>query len=104
MRKQRLRLGCVDQLTVENAVIKRLFAETVACEDELFLFRVPQRDREHPVYVIDKILAVNLIKMGYDLYIGLRAKLVPAFFKIRANLSKVVQLAVHHRDDALVFA
>src|SRR5215213_10095732 len=96
MSEQGLRLGSIDQLVVENTVIERLFAEAIACEDELFLLRVPQGDREHPVDVIHKIVTVDLIKMRNDLNIGLSAKFVPAFFQIGADLAKVVQLAVHH--------
>ena len=82
MSEQSLWLGRVDQLAVKNAVVERLFAKTVAGEDQLFLPRVPQRDREHSVEMIDKILAVLLVKMRNDLGVGLRDELVTAFLEI----------------------
>ncbi len=67
MCEHRFRLRRPDQLAVKNAVIERLFAKTVAGDDQLFRTRVPERDREHPVEMIDKSVAIFLVKMRKDL-------------------------------------
>src|SRR5258708_5994540 len=102
MSKERFWLGRVDQLAVENAIIHWLFAVTVAGDDEPLSSCIPQRDREHPIDMIDKIVAVFLIKMRDDLGVGLRNELVPAFFEGLAALAIIVKLAVHHHDDRFV--
>ena len=82
MREQGLWLGRVEQLAVKNAVVQRFLAKSVAGEDKLFFSRVPQRDREHPVEVLDKILAVDLVKMRDDLGVGLRDEFVAFLLEI----------------------
>ena len=104
MREDSFRLGRVDQLIVKNAIIKRLFAKPVAGKNEFFLSRVPESDGVHAVEVIDEIIAVLLVKVRNDLYVGLRYKLVALLFQFGADLAKVVQLAIDHCDDRPVLA
>ncbi len=54
-------LGRVNQLAVEDAIIQRFFAIAVACDHQTLFSRVPQRDRKHPVDMIDKIVAILLV-------------------------------------------
>ena len=80
----------IQQFTVEDAIIYWFFTKTITRENQLFLSRIPQRDREHAVDMIDQIVAIDLIQMRDDLDIGLRAKFVSAPFEIRTNLAVIV--------------
>lgn len=104
MRKDRFRFGRVDQLAVKNTVIQRLFAKAVAGDEKSFATRVPQRKGEHSIQMIDHRVAVSLIKMRQNFGVGLRRESMALLFELRANLAKIVKFAIHHSDDAFVFA
>ena len=66
-----------------------------------FFFRVSHRaNGEHPVEMIDEVVAVFVVKMRQDLGVGLCVKFMAAFFEIGSHLAVIVELAVHHHDDA----
>src|SRR5688500_6554649 len=102
MSENRLWLRGVDQFSVEDAVIKRFFSKAVAGEDQPFPARVPKRDREHSVDVIDECIAVLFIEMRNNFCVSLRSELVATFFKVGADLAIVIQLTILHRDDGAV--
>src|SRR3954447_16374319 len=94
MSEQCLWLRRIQQLALKDAVVQRLFAKAVASENEFFLSSVPQRNREHPVEMVDEIIAVFLVQMRYDLGIGLCDELVSLLFEFEAHVAIVVKLAV----------
>src|ERR671919_336702 len=98
MSKYRFRLRCPDQLTVKDTVIKRLLAKTVASYDQLFLPRIPQRERVHSIYMIEQSIAIFLVKVRKYFGIGFGSETMPAFFQIGPNFAVIIKLAVHHHD------
>src|SRR5262245_61936866 len=90
--KDSLRFRGVDQLSVKDTVVNGFLAEAVASDNKLFLPGVPQRNSKHSVEMVNKIIAIFLIKVWDDLGVGLRDEFVAGFFQLFADLTIVVQL------------
>src|SRR6476620_12231344 len=103
MCKESLWLGGIQELAVKDAVVEWLLAESVAGEDQFFLMRVPQSDREHSIQVLYKRVAVFFIQVRDDLGVRLRDKSVAFRLELTSHAAIVVQLAILHGDHALVF-
>src|SRR5688500_5450557 len=97
MFQQCLKLGAENKIAVCLVRIKqRLFADTVAGEEQRLFTRIPDREREHPTKVLNAIDAVRVVKMYNGLCIRLCVKSVPAFLEIGADLLIIVDLAVEY--------
>ena len=50
--QERLNLGCEDQFSCRKAIVQRLFAHSIACEEQGFLLTVPQGEGKHAVELV----------------------------------------------------
>src|SRR5205085_5751551 len=101
--QQNFRLRSKQQLIIEDAPVERLFTETVARYEELAAARIPEREREHSVKMLDHPCAVLFIKMRQNFRVRLAAKRVPARFQFFPKLAVVVNLAVENDAHLTVF-
>ncbi len=75
-------------------VIERLDAGPVAIELELSRARVPERDREHAVDLVDERFAPLEVRVQHDLGVGIRPERMAALRELLAQLEIAVDLAV----------
>ncbi|MCU0669812.1 MAG: hypothetical protein MUF70_10720 [Myxococcota bacterium] len=100
--QQRLDLrGEVDALAVDP-VVEGLHADVVAGEQELALARVPDREREHAVQILEHVDAALFVEVDQDFRVGVAAEAVALALERLAQVLEVVDLAVERDLDRAV--
>ncbi len=99
--QQRLQLTAEKQRSVvQQCVVERLDAHSIASHEERLAIAVPQHEREHATKAFDTRLAPLLPGMHDDLGIAFRVKAMPGSLQFRDQFLVVVDLAIedhHHR-------
>src|ERR1700732_1405147 len=103
MRQQYFRLGSEQQRAVKHTPIERLFAKTIARDEQTTTTVIPQRKGEHAVEMLNHLTAVFFVKMRQDFGVRGTAKRVAARFQIGAQLAVVVEFAVEDHGYTLIF-
>ncbi len=93
-RQDRLRFAREQQAPAVVADVQRLHAQPVAADDEAGPPRVPEREREHPVQVLDARVAVGLVQVQDRFAVGRSPERVTLGDQRFAQLAIVVDLAV----------
>src|SRR5262245_16146776 len=75
---QRFQFGGEDERARGPRKIERLFARPVARDEQAPPALVPKREREHPVQMVDEVIAMILVKVNNDLGVRMRAESVAA--------------------------
>ena len=84
-------------------VMQRLLAQPVSRQQQRLAPLVVQSDGKHATQLGDAIRAHLFVEMDDHFRIRVGVKLVAAAFQLRAQLEKVVDLAVEYATDAAVF-
>ena len=101
---ERVQLGGEGEAPVGQAAVEeRLLAGPIAREEEPLSPGVPEREGEHARELRHAIGAVLLVEVQHDLAVAVRPEDVPSPHEVRAQLREVVDLAVDHDADRLVF-
>ncbi len=101
---QRGQLGRERQHALALAVHQRLLSQTVARQHEPATARVPHRQREHPVQVLDEPGAVLLVEVDDHLGVAAGGEPVTGRLEPLTQLEVVVDLAVEDHDRVPVLA
>src|SRR5262245_371312 len=83
--------------------MQRLFADTVARQEEPALAPIPDREGEHPAEPFDALFAFVLVKMDDGFGVTARAQLVAPRDQQTAKFAVVVYFAVEDDPDRTVF-
>ena len=101
--QQGLDLGTEDQPVVGPVQVQRLDTEAVSGEDQTLPAIVPDGERKHTAQVFHTTPSVLLVQMDDCLRIAMGPEIVPPRLQAAAQLSIVVDFAVEHDADGVVF-
>ena len=87
---------------IEEGVIQRLDAETVAHHEQRFLVAIPQRKREHAAEACHAGFAPGFPCMDDDFGVGMGAEGMAQRLQFGHQFLEVVDFAVEHHDDRAV--
>jgi hypothetical protein len=91
---ERPRLAREGEPAAVEPVVERLHPEAVARAEERPLLAVPDRERPHPVELVDAALAPLAVAREQHLRVGLAAEAIALRAQLLAQLEVVVDLAV----------
>src|SRR5437899_586728 len=83
--------------------MKRLFAQTVARNQQLAPTLVPKREREHAAQFLYALSAQLFVQMNNYFCVGVGIEAMAAGFELGTQLRKVVDLAVEYDPDRAIF-
>jgi len=90
------------QHAVEDSVEEGLLAEPVARQQDLAPIQIAHREREHPVQMIDAVLAVLFVCVDDGFGVGVRTEDVALSRQRLLQLAMVVDLAVEDNPDGSI--
>ena len=102
--QQRLDLRGEPQLPVDGRPEERLLARAVAREDQRLAAIVPDGEPEHALEPSDRVPPVPLVEGNDVLDVPVRAERIAPSRRLRAQLARVVDLAVADHPDRAVGA
>ena len=98
--QDRLDLAREDQLAVDETVVQRLFPESVPRQEELAHRRFIERERPHPVELMDALRSPFEVRGQDDLGVGPGAERVSLRLQRLPDLAKVEDFAVERDNHA----
>ena len=103
MRQDRLHLRCEQDAIGILIDVERLLSGSIARQRHRPPPRIPDRQREHAVQLVDRAIAELFVEVNDHFRVGVRSKLMAAFDEARPQIAVVVDLAVEHQLHAAVF-
>ena len=103
MLEHRFRFGAEDEETVGNREVERVDAELISREEEFATLRVVNDEGKLAVETIQKRFAFILVEVQQHFDVAVGAKDVTASDKLLAQLEIVVDLAIAHQHNRIVF-
>ena len=100
---ERLGLGGERKPPPVGRVVERLHPEPVADEHEALPWCVPDRDREHPVEVVDEVQTMLLVEMEDRLAVPGGLEPVTRALELGSQRAEVVDLSVEDQPERVVF-
>src|SRR5690606_10956569 len=91
--QQRLELGTENQSAIELSIEKRFDAQSIARHQQALLNGIPQRERKHPLQMIQAGVAILLIKMNDDFSVARGAEDMPPQRQVATNLPEIIDFA-----------
>ena len=83
--------------------MQRLFAYSIACEEQGFLLAVPQGEGKHAVELIQAFRAAFFVQVDDHFAVRMGFETMTLIFKLLSELSVIVNLAVKREPHGLVF-
>ena len=101
--KERLYLRSEGKLAVASIIVERFFTDPITCKKQPLARSIPDRNRKHAVKAAEAIDIPFFISMQDHFGIAACAKDMTPVFKLRAQIQKIVKLAIKNEAAATIF-